>query len=124
MCLFCEVKTFLYENRLAYAIYDKFPVTEYHTLLIPKRHVATYFDLTPQEVRDIHTLLNMQKTHLVKKDLTITGFNIGINCGESAGQTVFHCHIHLIPRRSGDVKNPTGGVRNVISGMGDYLTLA
>jgi len=119
-CLFCEIKDFYLENSFAYAIYDNFPVTKYHTLVIPKRHIDNYFDLTQKEITDIHDLLCQQKENLVKKDLTITGFNIGINCGKDAGQTIFHCHIHLIPRRMGDVENPVGGVRNVIQGKGDY----
>ncbi len=120
MCLFCEVNSIMDETPLAYAIYDKFPVTKYHTLIIPKRHVAAYFDLTPQEIVDIHTLLNKQQNILVKADLTILGFNIGINCGQAAGQTIFHCHVHLIPRRIGDVEKPTGGIRNIIPHKGDY----
>jgi len=108
------------ENSLAYAIRDGFPVTPHHTLLIPKRHVLDYFQLTPSEVNAINTLMKEQKTVLETEDPTIDGFNIGMNCGETAGQTIFHCHVHLIPRRRGDVENPHGGVRHIITGKGYY----
>ena len=83
-------------------------------MVIPKRHVSDYFDLEQSEINSINKILFSVKHNLEKKDKTITGFNIGINSGVSAGQTIFHCHIHLIPRRDGDVKDPRGGVRGVI----------
>lgn len=124
-CLFCDIQTtdrsrILLENELAYAITDGFPVTQGHSLIIPKRHTPDYFSLTQPEVNAINALLHAGRTALLEDDPTITGFNVGMNCGEDAGQTVFHCHVHLIPRRSGDVDNPRGGVRNTIPGMGDY----
>ena len=124
-CLFCETQTtargrIVAENSLAYAIRDGFPVTPHHTLLIPKRHVLDYFQLTPSEVNAINTLMKEQKTVLETEDPTIDGFNIGMNCGETAGQTIFHCHVHLIPRRRGDVENPRGGVRHIIADKGYY----
>ena len=124
-CLFCETQTtargrIVAENALAYAIRDGFPVTPHHTLLIPKRHVLDYFQLTPSEVNAINTLMKEQKIVLETEDPTIDGFNIGMNCGETAGQTIFHCHVHLIPRRRGDVENPRGGVRHIIAGKGFY----
>jgi len=121
-CLFCEIdKTrILAENQLGYLIFDGFPVTEFHKLIIPKRHVATYFELGQAEINACSQLLNQAKNDSQTIDKTISGFNIGINNGESAGQTIFHCHIHLIPRRIGDVDNPRGGVRHVIAGKGDY----
>ena len=124
-CLFCEVQSIdrqriIAENNLAYAIRDGFPVTDGHTLFIPKRHIADYFGLVPAEVSAINLLMAEQKQLLQVADSTIDGFNIGMNCGESAGQTVFHCHVHLIPRRKGDVKNPRGGVRHIIAGKGFY----
>jgi len=121
-CLFCELgKTRIEsQNELAVVIRDQFPVTPQHTLIIPKRHVADYFGLYQPEINAINQLLVKQKTSIARTDPTITGFNIGINCGESAGQTVFHCHVHLIPRRDGDVPEPRGGVRDVIPGKGDY----
>jgi len=89
-------------------------------LVIPKRHVADYFELGRPELNAIHFLLEQSRRNLQETDPTVMGFNIGINCGQAAGQTVSHCHIHLIPRRDGDTTDPTGGVRNVISGMGNY----
>jgi len=124
-CLFCDVQTedrdrIVDENTLAYAIRDGFPVTEGHTLFIPKRHVQDYFGLTQAEINAVNALMREQRTHLQKSDASIEGFNIGMNCGEVAGQTVFHCHVHLIPRRRGDVENPRGGIRHVIAGKGHY----
>jgi len=124
-CLFCSLQMddrsrIISENTLAYAIRDGFPVTEGHTLFIPKRHVQDYFDLTQAEINAVNALMREQKTHLQKSDASIEGFNIGMNCGEVAGQTVFHCHVHLIPRRRGDVENPRGGIRHVIAGKGHY----
>ena len=124
-CLFCDVQTndrqrIVTENTLAFAIRDGFPVTEGHTLFIPKRHAADYFGLTQAEINAINQLMIQQKDILQQSDKSIEGFNIGMNCGEAAGQTVFHCHVHLIPRRRGDVENPRGGVRHVITGKGYY----
>jgi len=124
-CLFCELQTtnrerVVAENELSYAIRDGFPVTEGHTLFIPKRHVANYFGLTPAEVVSINLLMTDHKNLLQEQDPTISGFNIGMNCGYSAGQTIFHCHVHLIPRRTGDVEYPQGGVRHIIPGKGFY----
>ncbi len=121
-CIFCnnqEKKTIM-ENHLAVAFFDNFPVTNRHTLVIPKRHCETYFDLAQPELNAIHDLLHKTKELHNMSDSNITGFNIGMNNGESAGQTINHCHVHLIPRRSGDATNPIGGVRNVIPGMGKY----
>ncbi len=121
-CLFCEVDTkrIISENELVYSIRDDYPVTEHHTLIIPKRHTASYFDLGQAEINAINQLLQSEKESIEKLDSTITGFNIGVNDGDSAGQTIFHCHIHLIPRRAGDVENPRGGVRYVIPEKGNY----
>ena len=124
-CLFCDVQLsdrnrIVAENELAYVIRDGFPVTEGHTLIIPKRHTPDYFGLFQSEVHAINSLIIEQKKFLQGADQTIEGFNIGMNCGEVAGQTIFHCHVHLIPRRKGDVENPRGGVRHVIAGKGFY----
>lgn len=119
-CLFCSKKEYVFENKLAFAMRDGFPVTEGHTLIIPKRHVQDYFGLTKEEKEACDELLNECKKELENIDKTIKGFNIGMNCGEVAGQTIFHCHIHLIPRRNGDVDNPRGGVRHLIPGKGNY----
>jgi ATP adenylyltransferase len=124
-CIFCNLpeddgSRILAENELAYAIRDGFAVTEGHTLIIPKRHVIDYFGLTQPELNAVNQLLSSEKKKLQKTDPSIAGFNIGMNCGEASGQTIFHCHIHLIPRRVGDVENPRGGVRHVIPGKGHY----
>jgi ATP adenylyltransferase len=121
-CVFCvlEPKRIIAENLLAIAIRDGFPVTDLHTLVIPKRHVETYFSLFTSERRAIEQLIDAQQSDIAAADDQVGGFNIGINSGQTAGQTVMHCHVHLIPRRSGDVSNPRGGVRHVIPGKGDY----
>ena len=121
-CLFCEIdpKRILEENELAYAIRDGFPVTGLHTLIIPKRHVADYFDLHQPELNAIHKLLSEQKKLIQSQDPSVTGFNVGLNAGQSAGQTIFHVHMHLIPRRDGDVAEPRGGVRGVIPERQSY----
>lgn len=124
-CLFCNLqiddrKRITAENDLAYAIRDGFPVTEGHTLFIPKRHTVDYFSLEQEEVLAINQLMDLNRQLLQNEDSTIDGFNIGMNCGETAGQTIFHCHVHLIPRRKGDVENPKGGVRNTIPDKGFY----
>jgi diadenosine tetraphosphate (Ap4A) HIT family hydrolase len=108
------------ENDLVYAIRDKYPVTPLHSLIIPKRHVVDYFSLTKDELLSCDVLLKEVKDSIQSDDELVEGFNIGINSGEVAGQTIFHCHIHLIPRRVGDVENPRGGVRHLIPGKGDY----
>lgn len=107
-------------NSHALAFYDGYPVTKYHSLVIPKRHVKTYFDLTNKEHNCIQALLIFMKDEIMKRDCSVAGFNLGWNCGSVAGQTVFHAHAHLIPRRAGDVDNPRGGVRHIIPGKGTY----
>jgi len=121
-CLFCSIDDprKVFENELCYAIRDAFPVTPEHTLIIPKRHVATYFELYQPELNAINHALSSIRSSLMEKDRLISGFNIGVNSGASAGQTIHHCHIHLIPRRDGDVENPRGGVRGVIPGKQSY----
>lgn len=123
-CPFCTESEYSHrmvaEEPLAVAFEDKYAVAPLHTLFIPKRHVADYFDLQGAEHNAIQRLLNRRREELLLKDKTIEGFNVGINSGEVAGQTVFHCHVHLIPRRRGDVENPRGGIRGVIPGEADY----
>jgi len=121
-CIFCNLPTerIIEENELAIAFRDGFPVTEGHTLIIPKRHVADYFELHQPEVNAIQSLIYKCRQDLLDNDNTISGFNIGMNCGEDAGQTVFHCHVHLIPRRKGDMDEPKGGVRGVIPNKRTY----
>ena len=121
-CLFCEIpqERIIASNGLAYAIRDGFPVTSLHTLIIPKRHAVDYFELTKEELLACDELIHQLKESIIKEDPAVIAFNIGMNAGEAAGQTVFHCHIHLIPRRKGDVENPRGGVRHLIPNKGFY----
>lgn len=121
-CLFCEFlknKEIAAENDLALAIFDGFPVNPGHVLVIPKRHVANYFELTTEEVLAIRDLLQRMKTEVDAK-FHPDGYNIGVNVGADAGQSIFHVHVHLIPRYKGDVKNPRGGVRGVIPAKQSY----
>jgi len=115
-CLFCNSKIsgIACENDLAYASYDTYPVSELHCLIIPKRHVIDYFELTNEEIVACNDLIKIIKEEILIKDKNVKAFNIGTNAGKIAGQSIMHCHIHLIPRREGDVENPQGGVRSVI----------
>ena len=121
-CPFCDPveANVVDRNELALALPDKYPVTDEHTLIIPIRHTPTYFDLGSAEQNACNQLLVAMQAKLREQDDSIAGFNVAINEGDAAGQTIPHCHIHLIPRRTGDVLDPTGGVRNVIPGMGHY----
>lgn len=121
-CPFCHLgqHRVAEENEMAVAFRDLYPATFLHTLVIPKRHVTDYFEMSQFEVKACDLLLRSQKEELQRDDRKIVGFNIGMNAGAVAGQTVFHSHIHLIPRRAGDVEKPRGGVRNVIPGKGSY----
>lgn len=120
-CPFCsitdEIQGF---NDSTISIFDKYPVTQYHSLIIPKRHETSFFNLDAKEQLDCITLVNQVKLQLCNLDKRITGFNLGINDGMDAGQTISHCHIHLIPRRKNDIDEPHGGVRNIIPGKGKY----
>ena len=122
-CLFCNISNndLELENELAYASYDTYPVSKYHALIVPKRHVENYFELNSEEVLACDALLKKLKKKLEIIDNTIEGFNVGSNSGKTAGQSINHCHIHLIPRRSGDVDNPQGGVRSVIASKQHYV---
>ena len=115
-CLFCNIKEsdLIFQNNLVYASYDTYPVTNKHCLIIPKRHIKNYFDLTSSELIACDEIIKKIKKEIFKKDLSVEGFNIGTNIGKVAGQSIMHCHIHMIPRREGDVDNPQGGVRSVI----------
>jgi diadenosine tetraphosphate (Ap4A) HIT family hydrolase len=121
-CLFCNIKEsgLADENALAYASYDTYPVSKLHCLIIPKRHVKDYFELTNNEVIACNELIKKIKKEILLKDVLVRGFNIGTNIGKTAGQSVLHCHIHLIPRREGDVENPQGGIRSVIPSKQHY----
>ncbi len=121
-CLFCNVEKSgcAYENELAYASYDSYPVTEHHCLIIPKRHIKDYFDLSNEELVACNDLVQIVKKEIIKKDPSVKGFNLGTNIGKVSGQSILHCHLHLIPRREGDVNNPQGGVRSVIPNKQHY----
>ena len=121
-CLFCDVKKSgcAHENDLAYASYDSYPVSVHHCLIIPKRHIKDYFDLTKEELIACNSLVRIVKDEILKKDETVKGFNLGTNIGKVSGQSIMHCHFHLIPRRDGDVENPQGGVRSVIPNKQHY----
>ena len=122
-CLFCKTKNedIIEENELAYATFDSYPVSNHHCLIIPKRHVKDYFELNAEEIAACDQLIKKIKNSVENDDNTVKGFNIGINSGEAAGQSIMHCHIHLIPRRQGDVENPQGGVRGVIPSKQHYI---
>tara|TARA_B100000614_G_scaffold158545_1_gene140326 strand:- start:15 stop:416 length:402 start_codon:yes stop_codon:yes gene_type:complete len=122
-CLFCNTdnKEYIFENNLAYSTFDTYPVSEFHLLIVPKRHIKYYFELTNNEMIACNEVILLSKNKIEQMDQTIKGFNIGINCGKVAGQSIMHCHIHLIPRREGDVDNPQGGVRGVIPSKQHYV---
>jgi diadenosine tetraphosphate (Ap4A) HIT family hydrolase len=121
-CIFCDLPSdrFIDGTELSLVFRDAFPVTDLHTLIIPRRHVSDYFNLTEAELKDIQDLLLKHKKLIEEEDSSVSGFNLGNNIGLSAGQTVFHVHTHLIPRRDGDVENPRGGVRGVIPSKQAY----
>lgn len=115
-----EVKIQIGEIATAFAIRDKFPVAEGHSLILPKRNVSNYFELSFHEQSACWFLVNLVKQE-IEKNYNPSGFNIGININEAAGQTVPHCHVHIIPRYDGDVEKPRGGIRGVIPSMRDYF---
>jgi len=118
-CLFCNPGELLLENALAYARYDDYPVSPGHVLVLPRRHVADYFDTTLEEKHAMLALIEAAK-QLLDGEHAPDGYNLGINCGAAAGQSVPHVHYHLIPRYAGDMENPRGGVRGVIPDRQKY----
>jgi len=122
-CLFCNtnISGIAHENDLAYASYDTYPVSHHHCLIIPKRHVKDYFDLSNEELIACNDLIKIVKEEVINKDNNVKAFNIGTNIGKISGQSIMHCHIHLIPRREGDAENPQGGVRSVIPSKQHYI---
>ena len=121
-CLCCDIKTsgFVHENELAYVSYDTYPVSKYHCLVIAKRHIKDYLDLTDNELIACNHLIKIAKDEIIYNDEMVKGFNLGTNIGKVSGQSILHCHFHLIPRREGDVKNPQGGIRSVIPNKQHY----
>lgn len=119
-CLFCkDPRGVSLLHELAYSARDSYPVSPGHTLIIPRRHVASFFELTPEEVSACMTLIQQEKTR-IDAEFKPDGYNVGVNIGSAAGQSIFHVHIHLIPRYKGDVENPQGGVRHVIPKKAHY----
>ena len=124
-CPFCNIWDKVDNSRIIYqdstwiAVLDRYPVSIGHTLLIPKRHCATYFDLNAVESSTLGATIGVI-VNILKTRYEPQGFNIGVNCGEAAGQTVMHCHIHIIPRYEGDCESPKGGVRGVIPSKQSY----
>ena len=122
-CFFCTKANneSIYSSKFVFVIRDnKFPVTKHHTLIATHRHVSDFFDLNNEELNDLSNVLKKQRQLLINLDKEITGFNVGVNAGVDAGQSILHCHIHLIPRRKGDMDNPKGGVRGVIPSKQKY----
>ena len=118
-CIFCKPTDILINGEYTYSRLDGFPVSEGHCLIIPKRHVGSIDELDDMELKDLYTVLHQTKILLIETYLP-DGFNIGINEGEAAGQTIEHLHIHLIPRYEGDVVCPRGGIRGVIPDKKEY----
>src|SRR3989338_5809518 len=122
-CLFCDKENqkfkLIAENDFCVARFDEFPVSLGHALVIPKKHIKSFFDITEEEIVKMFSLLREAKK-IIQEKYKPDGFNIGINDGEVAGRTIHHLHMHLIPRYAGDIGNPRGGVRNIIPGKGAY----
>jgi diadenosine tetraphosphate (Ap4A) HIT family hydrolase len=119
-CLFCtDPQGVSLINELAYSARDSYAVSPGHTLVIPRRHVASFFELAPEEINACMALINEERK-LLDEEFKPDGYNIGVNIGPAAGQSIFHVHIHIIPRYKGDVENPQGGVRHVIPRKGHY----
>lgn len=122
-CIFCSPDI---QSRIVatygtvFAVKDKYPVTPGHLLIIPYRHTEDYFSMTQEERRDAEELLRVLRSKVLEEDRSVAGFNVGMNCGASAGQTVMHAHIHLVPRRDGDTHDPRGGVRGCVPGKMEY----
>ncbi|WP_240377939.1 HIT family protein [Bacillus piscicola] len=120
-CPFCHLPAakILDENEEAFAFYDLYPVQKGHTLIVPKRHIATYFEARETEILAIHRLLASRKK-VLDEELQPDGYNIGVNVGEAGGQTVPHLHFHLIPRYNGDIEDPRGGIRKAVPNLVSY----
>jgi len=118
-CAFCAYENKLLESDLVYAVYDKHPVSPGHVLIVPKRHVSSFFETSPEEKQALLEMLEKAREYIVS-EFSPHGFNIGINEGEAAGQTITHLHIHLIPRYEGDIEEPRGGIRGAIPGKRIY----
>lgn len=122
-CKFCDIiknkEGIIAENDLAVAFFDSFPVSDGHALVIPKRHCETYFDLTSDEMKAMYDL-SQEVKKIIENKFHSTGYNVGFNVGLDGGQTIMHCHMHIIPRYHGDVSNPRGGIRKVVKIKDNY----
>lgn len=122
-CVFCDkerTEAAVATHGSVFAVKDEYPVTEGHLLIIPRRHTSDFFSMTEAERVDASVLIEELGRRVRAADPSVLGFNIGMNCGEAAGQTIMHAHVHLIPRRRGDTPNPRGGIRGVIPGRMSY----
>ena len=125
-CLFCKIqqpgfeKEIIYSNEYFVATRDSYPVTPLHTLIIPKRHFASFFEMNDDEQASVFSILKQQRDEIMALDPSVTSFNVGTNDGVDAGQSIYHLHIHLFPRRLGDIENPRGGVRGIIPARQKY----
>jgi diadenosine tetraphosphate (Ap4A) HIT family hydrolase len=119
-CPFCRAPEIVIENEWAYADYDTYPVSPGHCLIITRRHVAEYFQATAEEKAAIWELVDEMKV-IIDRDYKPDGYNVGVNVGKAGGQSVPHIHIHMIPRYTGDMENPGGGVRGVIPHKQKYV---
>jgi diadenosine tetraphosphate (Ap4A) HIT family hydrolase len=121
-CLFCTPPgdRIFFSDELVIGLWDAYPVSPGHALLVPRRHIATWFDSSAPERMALVAAIDVAKA-IIDNDCRPDGYNIGVNCGPAAGQTIFHLHVHLIPRFFGDVADPRGGVRHVIPKKGNYL---
>ena len=118
-CLFCTPRGVTRRNELAYCARDSFPVSRGHSLIIPFRHCADFFELSPEEMAACMELLLATREDL-EEELRPDGYNVGVNVGRAGGQSVLHVHVHLIPRYAGDHPSPQGGVRQIIPWKADY----
>ncbi len=121
-CIFCDEsvkRDVILDNDIFYSIWDENPVSEGHALIVPKKHIESFFDLTSEELLQMYDIIKRTK-EVIDEKYHPGAYNIGVNDGEAAGRTIHHLHVHLIPRYKGDVENPRGGVRSVIPGKGDY----
>jgi diadenosine tetraphosphate (Ap4A) HIT family hydrolase len=119
-CLFCSPRGVILRNELAYSTRDSYPVSPGHTLIMPFRHCASFFDLTPEETTACMELVAQERLAL-DDEFSPDGYNVGVNVSAAAGQSIFHVHIHLIPRYTGDSLRPQGGVRQVIPDKAAYI---
>jgi len=123
-CFFCELQhnspeKKIVENNSFFARFDNFPVTPGHSEIVSKRHIDSFFKLTPSELSEMYSLV-LELRAIIDEKFHPAGYNVGINEGQAGGQTIKHLHVHLIPRYIGDVVNPRGGIRNIIPGKGNY----